>query len=61
MLRHFYASITILVNRDSKEIVGDEILSPYFKYIFCLIPLEHDIPPTPPYEYNFIKFMASTA
>ena len=55
----FYAYITIVMNRDSKDTVVDEIISPYFRYLFCLLPLAHDLSFTLLYSFNFIKFIAS--
>ena len=54
------ASKISVKNRASKDTVGDEILSPSFKYLFCSIQSAHVLFLIIPFLFSYIRLTASS-
>ena len=56
MLRFSYTSITSIVKSDYRDTVGDETLSLFPNYIFCLLPSAHVLTLIVPYLFCLMSF-----
>ena len=50
----------IVENRSYKYTMGDDMLSPSFLYIFCLLPSSHVLPLIVQFLFFFIRLTASS-